>query len=153
MEPVAGQPDFADDEWATMQRALTASAMLVSLADGRVDREELHALTMDLRSARFAHRSQLVQELADMPTLNPEPKAPATYAAYREGALEMIRAAVGIVARKAPAELHDFQEFVVKLAEAVADANLKGDILGVGRMRRTPEELAAVEAVRQAVGH
>ena len=134
-----------------MQRALTASAMLVSLADGSVDPEELHALAMDLRSARFAHRSQLVHELADVPTLNTEPKTP-TYAAYQKGALETIRAAVDIVARTAPAELYDFQEFVVKLTEAVADANLKGDIMGVGRLRRTPEELAALEAVRRALG-
>ena len=152
MDPVAGKRDFASDEWAVMQRAMMAGAMVVSLADGSIDREEIHALTMDLRSARFAHRSQLVHELADIPALNVEPKAPASYAAYREGALETIRSAVGIVARKAPTELVDFQEFVVKLAEAVADANLKGDLLGVGRVRRTPEERTAIEAVKQALG-
>jgi len=152
MDAVAGKRDFASDEWAVMQRAMMAGAMVVSLADGSIDREEIHALTMDLRSARFAHRSQLVHELADMPALNVEPKAPVAYAAYRDGALETIRTAVGIVARKAPTELADFQEFVVKLAEAVADANLKGDMLGVGRVRRTPEERLAIEAVKQALG-
>lgn len=149
---MAGKRDFAYDEWATMQRGMMAGAMLVSLADGTIDREEIHALTMDLRGARFAHRSQLVHELADLPALDTGPKAPAAYAAYQEGALETIRAAVGIVARKAPAELGDYQEFVVQLAEAVADANLKGDILGVGRVRRTPEEREAIEAVRKALG-
>jgi hypothetical protein len=149
---VAGRRDFAHDEWATMQRAMLAGAMLVSLADGSVDREELHALTMDLRDARFSHRSQLVHELADVPPLKTEPRTPATYAAYRAGAIETIRSAVDILAAKAPAELRDFQEFVVRLAEAVADANLKGDILGAGRVRRTPDEVAAIEAVKQALG-
>ena len=135
-----------------MQRAMLAGAMLVSLADGSVDREELHALTMDLRDARFAHRSQLVHELADVPPLKTEPRTPATYAAYQRGAVETIRAAVDILAAKAPAELRDFQEFVVRLAEAVADANLKGDILGAGRVRRTPDELVAIKAVKQALG-
>ena len=135
-----------------MQRAMLAGAMLVSLADGSVDREELHALTMDLRDARFAHRSQLVHELADVPPLQTEPRTPATYAAYQAGAVETIRSAVDIVAVKAPAELGDFREFVVRLAEAVADANLKGDILGAGRVRRTPDEVAAIETVKQALG-
>ena len=135
-----------------MQRAMLAGAMLVSLADGSVDREELHALTMDLRDARFAHRSRLVHELADVPPLQTQPRAPATYAAYQAGAVETIRSAVDILAAKAPGELRDFQEFVVRLAEAVADANLKGDILGAGRVRRTPDELAAIGTVKQALG-
>jgi hypothetical protein len=149
---MAGRRDFASDEWATMQRAMMASGMLVSLADGTVDQDELHNLTMELRSARFAHRSQLVHELADVPTLNTESRPPATYASLLEPGLEAIRAAVEIVARKAPAELPHFQEFLVKLAEVVADANRKGDILGVGAQRRTPEEVAAIEAIRSALG-
>jgi hypothetical protein len=135
-----------------MQRAMTAAAMLVSLADGAVDPEEMHALAMELRGARFAHRSQLVHELADVPALDTRPRTPEAYAAYREGGLETIRAAAAIVARKAPAELQDYREFLVQMAEAVADANVKGDILGVGRQRRTPEELAAIEAITKALG-
>ncbi len=135
-----------------MQRAMMASGVLVSLADGVIDREEMHALTMELRSARFAHRSQLVHELADVPTLNTESRLPATYASFREPGLEAIRAAADIVARKAPTELPDFQQFLVKLAEVVGDANREGDILGVGAQRRTPNETAAIEAIRKALG-
>jgi len=139
------------DEWATLQRALIASGMLVSLADGVVDPEELHALNMELRGARFAHRSQLVHELTDVPTLRTDQKSPATYTAYQDGALDTIRAAADIVARKAPAELVDFQGFLIRVAEAVADANVKGDILGVGRQRRTPDEVAAINAITKVL--
>lgn len=135
-----------------MQRAMMASGVLVSLADGVVDREEMHALTMELRGARFAHRSQLVHELADVPSLNTESRLQATYTSFREPGLQTIRAAADIVARKAPDELPDFQEFLVKLAEVVADANREGDIFGVGGQRRTPNETAAVEAIRSALG-
>ena len=135
-----------------MQRAMMASGVLVSLADGALDREEVHALSMELRSARFAHRSRLVHELADVPTPDTEARPPATYAGLRESGLEAIRTAADIVARKAPEELADFREFLVRLAEVVADANRKGDILGVGAQRRTPEETAAIEAVRTALG-
>jgi hypothetical protein len=149
---MAGRRDFASDEWATMQRAMMASGVLVSLADGAVDPDELHALSMELRGARFAHRSQLVHELAEVPVLNPEAGPQATYASQREPALEAIRSAADIVARKAPADFPDFREFLVKLAEVVADANRKGDILGVGAQRRTPDETAAIEAIRSALG-
>ncbi len=149
---MAGRRDFSADEWATMQRAMMASGLLVSVADGTIDQDELHVLTMELRSARFAHRSQLVHELSDVPTLNTDSRPHTVRASHREAGLEAIRAATGIVATKAPAELSDFREFLVNLAEVVADANSKGDILGVGAQRRTPEEIAAIEAIRSALG-
>ena len=136
-----------------LQRAMVAAGLLVSLADGTADPEEMHELTMQLRGARFAHGSQLVHELADMPALNSGSPAPqTTYAEYREPALESIRAAVTIVTRQAPDELSDFRDFLVKLAEVVADANRKGDPMGVGLVRRSPEELDAIAAVKGALG-
>jgi hypothetical protein len=134
-----------------MQRAMVAAGVLVSIADGAIDREEVHALSMELRGARFAHRSQLVHELADVPTLNPGSATPAAYAAYQDGGLETIRAAAAIVAGKAAPELGDFRAFLLKMAEAVAAANRKGGIMGVGLQRRAPEELAAIDAIRDAL--
>jgi hypothetical protein len=134
-----------------MQRGMMASGMLVSLADGAVDADEIFVLTRELRSAKFAHRSQLIHELADVSTLNTRLQPNTTYAHYREPGLEAIRSATDIVARKAPAELSDFREFLVRLAEVVADANSKESILGVGAQRRTPNEAAAIEAVRGAM--
>lgn len=128
-----------------------ASGLLVSLADGAVDADEMFVLTKELRSARFAHRSQLVHELADLPAMNDRPQPGTTYASYREPGLAAIRTATDMVAKKAPADLGDFREFLVRLAEVVADANSKGDILGVGARRRTPNEAAAIEAVREAM--
>lgn len=148
---MAGRRDFSLDEWATMQRAMMAAGILVSLADGTVDADEVFVLTKELRSARFAHRSQLVHELADVPGLDARLQRGTTYATYREPGLQAIRSATSIVAEKAPAELADFREFLIRLAEVVADANSKGSILGVGSQLRTPEELVAIEAVREAL--
>ena len=134
-----------------MQRAMMASALLVSLADGSVDADELFVLGKELRSARFAHRSQLVHELADVPNVDSRPPRGTTYASYRDPGLEAIRSATDFVARKAPEELSDFREFRVRLAEVVADANSKGSVLGVGAQRRTPQEAEAIEAIRGAM--
>lgn len=149
---MAGRRDFTPDEWATMQRAMMASGVLVSLAEGVADDDEIFALAQELRSARFAHRSQLIRELADVPTLNTRLALNTTYASYRDTGLEEIRSATDIVATKAPAELSDLRAFLVHLAEVVADANREGSILGVGAQRRTPNEAAAVEAVKRAMG-
>jgi hypothetical protein len=148
---VAGRRDFTPDEWAMMQRGMMASGVLVSLADGTVDADEIFVLTKELRSARFAHRSQLIHELADVPTLNTDLPPGTTYESYREPSLEAIRSAADIVATKAPADLSDFREFLVRLAEVVADANSKDSILGVGAQLRTSNESAAIEAVRGAM--
>lgn len=134
-----------------MQRAMMASALLVSLADGSVDADELFVLSKELRSARFAHRSQLVHELADVPGVDSRPPPGTTYATYRGPGLEVIRSATDLVARKAPEELSDFRDFLLRLAEVVADANSKGSILGVGAQRRTPHEAEAIEAIRGAL--
>jgi hypothetical protein len=152
-QDVAGRRDFTTDEWATMQRAMMASGVLVSLAEGVADADEIYGLTKELRSARFAHRSQLIRELADVP--DPDTRRlqqDTTYATYRDPGLAAIRSATDIVARKAPAELPEFQDFLVVLAEVVADANREGSILGVGAQRRTPNEAAAVDAIRRALG-
>lgn len=150
---MARRRDFTTDEWATMQRAMMASGVLVSLAEGVADADEIYVLTKELRSARFAHRSQLIRELADVPALDTRRlQQDATYATYREPGLEAIRSATDIVARKAPAELSEFRALLVLLAEVVADANREGSILGVGAQYRTPNEAAAIEDVRRAMG-
>ncbi len=149
---MAGQADFTPEEWSTLQRAMMACGVMVSLAEGVVDADEIFMLMQKLQVARIAHSSHFIRELAAVPTFSTGLRLGTRYADYAGPGLEAIRSATVIVARKAAGEHAAFCAFLVDVAEAVADANREGGFLGVGAQRRTPNEAAAIAAVRKALG-
>ncbi|MET8628322.1 DUF1003 domain-containing protein [Kitasatospora sp. NPDC004669] len=145
-----GELDFTPEDWATLGQALMASGVLVSLAEGVADPEEIIAIVKLLREASGTHPRRFVRELAAASTFDTGLHPDTRYAEYRGPALDTIRAAVRIVAEQAPDELAEFRAFLLEIAVVVADANEEGGILGLGARSRVPSELAAVEAVRAA---
>ncbi|MER7674555.1 DUF1003 domain-containing protein [Kitasatospora sp. NPDC096128] len=145
-----GELDFAPEDWATLGRALMASGVLVALAEGVADPEEVIAIVKLLREASSTHPRRLVRELAAASTFDTGLRPDTRYAEYRGPALETIRDAVRIVAEHAPDELAGYRAFLLEIATVVADANEEGGILGLGARARVPSELAAMEAVRAA---
>ncbi|HUN37885.1 MAG TPA: DUF1003 domain-containing protein [Trebonia sp.] len=144
-----GQADFTAEEWATLQRATLAAGILVSLAEGGADADEILAQARTLREASVAHPRRLVRELAaSASTMGPP--AGTRYADYEGPALDAIRSATAIIAARAPAELPGFRAFLTEVATVVADANKEGGFLGIGARRRTSAEVAAVRAVSGA---
>ncbi len=145
-----GEADFTAGEWATLQRAMMASGVLVSLAEGVVDADEMYALIRKVREASTAHPRRFIRELAAACTFTTGLRAGDGYAEYEGPALEAIRSAAAILTRKAPAEVAGFGEFLTEIAAVVADANNEGGFFGLGARPRTPHEAAAMEAVRNA---
>jgi hypothetical protein len=150
---VAGEVDFTPDEWMTMQRATIAAGVTVAMSEGGGDdlNEEMFALMQALRGASSGHPNQLVRELAGTrfsTGLQPGMTGPE----YEAGALEAIRSAVAAVGTKAPADLPAYRVFLVELAEMVANAHKEGGFAGIGGIRVTAAEAAAIDKVRQAVG-
>lgn len=145
-----GELDFTPEDWATLGRALMASGVLVALAEGVADPEEVIAIVKLLREASSTHPRRLVRELAAASTFDTGLRPDTRYAEYRGPALETIREAVRIVAEHAPDELAGYRAFLLEIATVVADANEEGGILGLGARARVPNELAAMEAVRAA---
>jgi hypothetical protein len=147
-----GQADFTAGEWATLQQAMMASGVLVSLAEGTVDADEIFALVKKLREVSITHPRRFVRELAAASTFTTGLRAGTAYADYETPALEAIRSATAIVAEKAAAELADFRALLVEIAAVVADANNEGGFFGLGAGPRTRNEAGAMEAVRRATG-
>ncbi|WP_037370497.1 DUF1003 domain-containing protein [Amycolatopsis orientalis] len=149
----AGEEDFTAEEWATLQRAMMASGILVGLSVGGVDSDEMFALVKTLREASVAHPRRFIREVAASSAFDTGLRPGVKYAEYLPYAEKTIRSAAAIVARSAPAELPDFREFLVEIATVVAEVNQEGGFLGVGAQRRTPKEVAAMDAVRLAARH
>ena len=147
-----GEADFSTGDWDILQQAMMASGVLVALAEGVVDAEEIFALIKKLRDASITHPRRFIRELTAASAFNTGLAAGTSYAGYEGPALEVIRSATAVVAREAPAELPGFRAFLAEIAATVADANQEGGVLGRGSRRRHGNEAAAVAAVTRAAG-
>jgi uncharacterized membrane protein len=146
------EADLAPGEWDTLQQAMMAAGVLVALAEGAVDAEEIFALVKTLREASITHPRRFIRELTAASAFSTGLRPGTSYADYEGPALEVIRSATAIVAREAPAELPGFRAFLAVIAAAVADANQEGGFFGLGARRRTGDEAAALAAVTMAAG-
>jgi hypothetical protein len=150
---MAGEVDFTPDEWVTMRRAMTSAGYVVALAEGGGQDmiSEILAVTQRLSGAGRSHPNQLVRELASMSHVQSGMRPELNRAEYEAQSLAAIRTAVAAVAKKAPGDLDAFRSFVVDLAEVAANAHKEGGIGGLGGVRVTAAEAAAIDRVRKAL--
>jgi len=146
----AGEADFTRAQWATLQQAMMASGVLVSIAEGVVDAEEIFALVKALRETSLTHPRPFIRELTAASTFNLGLAAGTKYPDFEGPALQAIRSATIIIARTAPAELAEFRALLIHLATVVAQANNEGGFFGLGARPCTPNEAAAIQAVSNA---
>ena len=139
---MATKADFTKEEWETLERGLTGTGMLVSVADpGVMDSfGESSALAKYLASQRAAGPTELMRELGGTHgtgfglTTNPNE--------VRDGTILALQSAVGMLTAKAPEELEPYRQMVLGVATAVAQAKK-----GV-----SPTEEAVISAVKDALG-
>jgi hypothetical protein len=138
---MARKSDFTEQEWEALQKGVTGAGLLVSLSDrGFFDTfKEAGALGKHVASAKKDNSSELVRELADVRgtgfglTSSPEKVEHET--------IEALHSAKATLESKAPEELEAYRQFVLDLAQSVADAAPGGDA----------SEAGTVEKVRSAV--
>ena len=119
---MAGKADFTEAEWDTLQKGVTGAAFLVSIADTSFfdTFKEAGALAGHLTDARANSSSELVRALAQtrgtgfgLTTSREEVEA---------GTLEALRAAMVILRSKAADETAAYTDFVLAVANSVANA-------------------------------
>ena len=138
---MAGKADFTEDEWDALQKGVTGSGMLVSVAhrDFTDSFGEAKALANDLAANRES-ASQLVRELSA--THGTGFGFVASPKEVSEGTMTALATAVATLTAKAPDELDAYRAFVLEVANAVAAA--KGGV--------QEEETAAIAQITAALG-
>lgn len=139
---MATRTDFTDEEWTALQRGLTGSAMLVSLADRDFTDTfgEAGAMAKFLQGQQVAGSSELIREVVQTRssgfglTTSPETMRSETMAA--------LQTAIATLSAKAPSDLDAYRQAVLGIVQAVADA--KGGV--------TPVETAMIDEIQKAVG-
>ena len=140
--PTATRADFTEAEWATLQKGITGSAMLVSLADRDFTDSfgEVGALGKYLQGQQVAGASGLVREMAKTRgtgfglTTSPDTMRTETIAA--------LAASLDALQAKAPDEIDGYRQLVLGACQAVAEA--KGGVTSV--------EDSMLEQIRAALG-
>jgi hypothetical protein len=138
---MARKSDFTEQEWEALQKGVTGAGLLVSVSDrGFFDTfKEAGALAKHVAQAKQNNSSELVRELADVHgsgfglTSSPDK--------VEQETIEALQTAKTTLESKAPDELDAYRQFVLEVAQSVAQAAPGGDT----------SEAGAVEKVRSAV--
>jgi hypothetical protein len=139
---MATKADFTEAEWGALQKGLTGSAMLVSLADRDFTDTfgEVGAMTKYLQGQQVAASSDVIRELAKTHStgfgLTTSPDR------MRAETMESLQTGLAALSAKAPNDLDAYRQLVLGVAQAVAEA--KGG--GVA-----PVEGTMLEEIRKAV--
>jgi hypothetical protein len=138
---MASKKDFEAEEWTQLQHGLAGTVLLVSVTDpGLFDTfKEAGAAAKHYKEARSSTVSELVRELSADPGMtfglgkNPQQLEAET--------LSALAAATSILKEKAPDEADAYKQFVLEVAQSVAEA-AKGT---------SAAESAEIEKIRSAL--
>src|SRR5215211_4312148 len=119
---MAKKNDFTEQEWESLQKGVMGAGLFVSLSDRSFfdSFKEAGALGKHVAQAKQSGSSELVRDLAEVRgtgfglTSSPEKVESET--------LEALRTAKTTLESKAPDELESYRQFVVEVAQSVADA-------------------------------
>ena len=139
---MAKKSDFTEQEWEALQKGVVGAGLLVSLSDRSFfdTFKEAGALGRHVAGAKQSNSSELVRELADVRgTGFGLTASPGT---VERETLQALQSARTTLQSKAPEELEPYRQFVVDIAQSVADAAGGGE----------STESGAIEKVRSAVG-
>jgi len=138
---MATKADFTEQEWKSLQKGVTGAGLLVSLSDrGFFDTfKEAGALGKHIAQAKQRSSSELVRELADIHgagfglTSSPDSVETETLAA--------LQTAKTTLESKAPDELDSYRQFVIEVAQSVADAAGGGETAEGGAIEKVSSAL------------
>jgi len=124
---MASKADFTAQEWESLQQGVTGAGLLVSVSDRSFfdTFKEAGVLGKHIVQAKQSNPSGLIREIADLHTTGfGLTSSPESVEAETLAALQRAKATLEA---KAPDELESYRQFVVDVAQSVADAAPGGE--------------------------
>lgn len=144
---MTGKADFTSDEWHTILEAPPSAGLLVITAQRGGTFRESFAIGKAYAEARQHHgSSELLDEIV---SARPERDHTRYHSPdeLKAAGLQHLRDAVAVLQQKAAAdEVEDYRNFVVTLAEKVANAHREDG------QNVSPAEQAAIDEIKSALG-
>ncbi len=165
---MTARAEYTDEEWALLYTAPIIIGVAVAYAEpGAAAREVITAALMQGTAAKRYPGNELLGSLwsvrpgaaAEATPVQPVPlpssagEAASLPRELLDRALETARKVVALLDdRSGPLESEGVRSFLGDVAVATAEAARSGGFLGLGGVRVTPAERAAVDAIREALG-
>jgi hypothetical protein len=155
---VSGKADFSVDEWDLLRSAPVMASLLVVAASpsgpvGLV--QETTAAGKVIAQTAETAQTPLLKTLSEdvMQTIAiPKPPAGATPEKVQEAAAEILRRTSALLSTKAtPEEASEVKAWLVKIAQATAEAAKEGGFLGFGGVAVSDQEKSALGMVEAAL--
>ena len=149
---MTGKTDFAPEEWELVLQGPPSAGLIVATAQrGGTLRESVSIAKAYVEARQHHGESELLDEIvASRPEID--------HTRYRsveelkEHGLQHLRDSVALLARKAtPEEVDEYRQFVLNLADKVANAHREGP-LGLSGERVSDAERAAIAEIAGALG-
>jgi hypothetical protein len=139
---MATKQDFTEAEWATLQKGITGSGMLVSLSDRDFTDSfgEAGAMGKYLSGQQLTGATDLVRELAKVRGTGFGLTTPPDR--LRNETMAAVTASIELLGAKSPDDVEPYRALVLGLANAVAEAKSGTSDL----------ETAAIAQLREALG-
>ena len=149
---MTGKADFTEEEWKAVLEGPTSAGLVVIASDRGGSVRETFSMAKAYSEAREKRgASQLLDEIV---TSKPEMDR-SRYSSpeeMKDGALDNVREAVAIVKAKASREeLDDYKQFILGLAQHVAEARKEG-FMGLSGERVSDAEREAIGQISGALG-
>lgn len=148
---MTGRNDFTDDQWKAVLEGPTSAGMLVIASDRGGSIRESFSMAKAYTEAREGHgESELLDTIV---STKPEVdrtkvKSPEE---LKEHALENIRNGVALIVQKGTKqEIAEYKQFILDLANKVAEARKEG-FMGVSGDRVSDDEKEALAAITEAL--
>lgn len=144
---MATKADFNAEEWSTIvEGPLLAGMRVVGAGRGGTIRESL-AIGKVYTEARQGHGdSELLDALVASPP-GIDPQALKGAGDLASASSDRLREAIRLLSEKAPDDVDAFKRFVLKVAQAAAEAHKEGGFIGIGGKQVSPEEQAAIDDI------
>lgn len=149
---MTGPQDFTDAEWKTVLQGPTSAGMHVIVSDrGGAVRETMEMARAYTEGRKTTGGSELMDAIVQAkPEIDKERAE--SKDAMEENQLQNLRDAVALIEQKGtPEELQAYREFVVGLAEKVAEARKEG-FMGLSGDRVSGAEQTAIAEISEALG-
>jgi hypothetical protein len=145
--------DFDAEQWERIATAPAIAAMYVIIAEKGGTLRETMAVSKAYAEARETSTgSALVDEIV----AGLGPAAPERFSSKEQlqaEAIDRIREAKEELAAKGEeGDVAAYRDFILAVAQRVAEADKSGGVLGIGGERVTERETAAIEEIRAALG-
>ena len=155
--------DYTPEEWSSILAAPYHASLLIVVSDFNLNFfSELSTMMQSVLASVEGSKSEFIRAVAadftkkeNQEAIKPEleklqgEKDPAS---LKDAMLEHVSRAVDIVAAKSEEDSRVFNQWLMYLAQKTADASKEGGFLGIGAVRVSEQEQAALDELAEKLG-